>query len=171
MVENCDSPKIVKIPYTKCRFLVILRPFSPMYIFLFQDGGGCFLLVHSKRRFLRKRWALTCPKQVIQFPAKLLILAIFGYLVPHSKSIFSMYRQTFKKFLVVYLEKVDRIIGVNFELSVSSGLRGGSRFAFRQFPKTVTLASCNFVGRPIVACYACSIICFHFSQYWVFDWW
>ena len=166
MVEKCDFPQIVKILSTKIRFLVILRPFSPMYIFL---SGRRWLFPVSTFKaeiFNEKMSSLTGLKKVIQFPAKVLILAISGYLGPHSKSIFSMYRQNFKKSLVVFLEKVVRNIGLNFELSISSGLRGGgSRFAIRHFPKTVTLASCYFVGRPIVACYACSIVSFHFSQY------
>ena len=40
---------------------------------------------------------------------------------------------------------------------------GGSRFVSRRFPKSVILASSNFVGRPFVACYACSIVYFHSS--------
>ena len=28
------------------------------------------------------------------------------------------------------------------------------------FPKSVILASCNFVGRPFVACYACVLLLF-----------
>ena len=54
-----------------------------------------------------------------------MILAIFGYLGPHSKSIFSTYKQNFQKFLVIFLEEVSRNIVLNFELSDSSGLRGG----------------------------------------------
>ena len=40
---------------------------------------------------------------------------------------------------------------------------GGSGFASRHFPKSVTLACCNIPGRPFVACYACSIVLLFFS--------
>ena len=46
---------------------------------------------------------------------------------------------------------------------LSSKSAGGSRFPSRHFPKSVTLASCNFVGRPFSARYACSIVNFHSS--------
>ena len=49
-----------------------------------------------------------------------------------------------------------------FELSISKKLRGDSRFASRRFPKTKTLAKYSFVGRPFVACYACSTVYFLF---------
>ena len=64
-------------------------------------------------------------KKVIQFSAKVPILAIFDYLGPHSKSIFSTYRQNFKKSLVCFLGDVVRNFVLNFELSISAGLRGG----------------------------------------------
>ena len=52
---------------------------------------------------------------------------------------------------------------LNFELSIFKKVRGGgSRFASRHFPKSVNLASCNFVGRPFAACYASSIVILHF---------
>ena len=92
----------------------------------------------------------------------MLILAIFDYLGPHSKSIFSTYRQNFKKSLVSFLGEVVRNFVWNFEFSISSGLRGGSRFAGRHFPKTVILASYNFAGRPFIACYACFFVFFPF---------
>ena len=53
---------------------------------------------------------------------------------------------------------------LNFQLSIFKKVRGGSRFASRHFPKSVNLASCNFVGRPFVACYACSIVILHSAQ-------
>ena len=59
---------------------------------------------------------------------------------------------------------------LNFGLSISSGLRGGgSRFASQHFPKSMILASCNFLGRPIVACYAYSYVIILFFQLGAFD--
>ena len=66
-------------------------------------------------------------KKVIQFSAKVLILAIFGYLGPPSKSILSTYRQIFKKSSVSFLGDVVGNIVVNLETSISDGLRGWGR--------------------------------------------
>ena len=122
------------------------------------------MLVHSWTSILTKRLALwLVSREVIQFSAKVPILAIFDYLGPRSKSIFSTYRQNFKKSLVSFLGEVVRNIVLNFEPSISSGLRGGCRFASRHFPRPVILASCNFVGRPFIACYACSVVIFYSS--------
>ena len=49
----------------------------------------------------------------------------FGYLGPPLKSIFSMYKQNFEKSPVSFLGEVVRKFGLNFELSISCGLRGG----------------------------------------------
>ena len=54
-------------------------------------------------------------------------------------------------------------IVLNFQLSIFKKVRGGSRFASRHFPKSMILASCNFAGRPFVACCACSIVILHSS--------
>ena len=56
------------------------------------------------------------------------------------------------------MEKVDKNLVLNFEFSVFKKVRGASPFASRHFPKSVILASCNFVGWPFVASYACSIV-------------
>ena len=52
---------------------------------------------------------------------------------------------------------------LGFQLYIFKKVRGGSRFASRHFPKPVILASFNFVGRPFVACCACSVVIFHSS--------
>ena len=54
MVEKGDFLKVVKIPYPKNRFLVILRPFFKRMI-IFQGGGGFFLLIHSSKSILTNR--------------------------------------------------------------------------------------------------------------------
>ena len=46
--------------------------------------------------------SLAVSKKVIQFSAKLPILAIFGYLGPPLKSIFLMYKQNFAKSSVTF---------------------------------------------------------------------
>ena len=78
------------------------------------------------------------------------------FLVP-LRPFFSTWGKNFKKSLERLLEEVVRNIMLNFQLSIFKKVRGGSRFASRHFPKSVNLASCKFVGRPFVACYACSI--------------
>ena len=104
-------------------------------------------------------------KKVIQFSAKKPILTSLDYLGPHSKVIFSTHRQNFEKSSVIFQGEVVGKIVLSFGLPISAGLRGGaSRFASRHFPKSVILASCNFVGRPFVACYACSIVTLQSSQ-------
>ena len=81
-------------PYPKNRFLVTLRSFFPR--FFFQDKGGFFpVSTLEKEYFILKKSSLACLKKVIYFPAKVPILAIFGYLGPRSKSISSSYRQNF----------------------------------------------------------------------------
>ena len=103
-------------------------------------------------------------KKVIQFSAKVPILSIFDYLGPPSKSIFSTYRQIFENSSVSVLWEVVKNAVLNFELSVFEKVRGGAtRFASGHFPKSVILASGNFMGRPFAACYACSIGIFHSS--------
>ena len=84
-------------------------------------------------------------------------------------SIYSTYRENFKKSLERLLEKLVENVMLSFELSISSDLRKGSRSASRHFPKSVILASCDFVGRPFVACHVCSIVIFIFSHYSVFN--
>ena len=69
----------------------------------------------------------------------------------------------FQKTLFCFVGKIVRNIVLNFELSISAGLRGG-RFASRHFPKSVILTSFIFVGRPFLACYACSTVIVLFSQ-------
>ena len=105
-------------------------------------------------------------KKVIEVSAKVLILDFFDYLGPNSKSIFSTYKQNFRKYLVSFLEEVVRNIVFNFQFSIFKKVRrgGASRFARRPFLYSVILASCNLVGRPFVACHACSSVTFHSSR-------
>ena len=140
--------------------------FSSTYNFF--QGGVLFSCYSTQEQLILRKDELCSwsQKKVIQFSAKVLILAIFDHLGPPSKSIFSTYKQNFKKSLVGFLGKIVRNIEKFFELPIFKRLRrgGASRFASRLFPKSVTLASCKFVERPIIACYAYSIVIFHFSQ-------
>ena len=101
MVEKGNFLQLVKTPYSKNRFLVILRSiFSTCIIF---SGRGRFYLLSTfeEEYFDEKKSSLAGLIKVIQFPAETLILANFDYLGPHSKSIFSTCRQNFKKRLEV----------------------------------------------------------------------
>ena len=74
----------------------------------------------------------------MKYPAKVPILAILDYLGPSSKSVFSTYRQSFKKSSVPVLGEVVKNIVLNFEVSIIKKVRGASCFACRHFPKSVT---------------------------------
>ena len=160
MVEKCDFLKVVKIPCPKNQFLVTLRSFFSTYKFF--PGRGWYFpnSTFKKEYFNEKMSTLAGLKKSYSIYRKIPILAIFDYLGPPSKSIFSTYRQNFKKSSVKFLGEVVSSIVLNFELCISSGLRGGSRFASRHFPKTAILAMCNFVRRPFKACYTCLIVIF-----------
>ena len=146
------------------RFLVTLRSFFSTYKFFLGRGWFFPVSTFKEEYFNEKMSSLAGLKKVIQFYAKVPILAIFDYLGPPSKSIFSTYRQNFEKSSVCFLGGIVRNIVLNFQLSIFKKVRGGSRFASRHFPKSVILASRNIVGRPFVACYACSIGILHSSQ-------
>ena len=95
--QKCDFPKVVKIPCSKNRFLVILRSIFSTYNF-FSGRGWLFPVITFEEKYFNElsSWF---QKQVIQFSVKGPILAIFGYLGPFSKSFFSTYRQNFQKIL------------------------------------------------------------------------
>ena len=160
MVEKSDFLKVVTIPYPKNRLLVILRSLFSTFKF-FPRAGVVFPVSTIKEEcFNEKMTSVAGLKKRYFFSAKVVIFAIFGYLGQPSKSIFSTYRQCFKKSLVSFLEEVVRNTALRFQLSIFEKVRGGSRFASRHLPKTVILVSCNFVGWPFVASYACSIVVF-----------
>ena len=129
--------------------------------------GGYFLLVHSKGSFWTKKTSSLSglKKKLFNFPQKYRFWPFLATWV----HLFSTCGKYFKKSLENLLQEVVRNIVLSFEPSICSGLRGGSRFASRHFPKSVILASCNFVGRPFVACYACSFDIFHSLQYHAFN--
>ena len=124
MVEKRDSLKIVEIPCPKNRFLVNLGSFFSTYKFFRGQGWLISVSTFKCKYFNKKVSSLAGLKKVIQFSAKLLILAIFGYLGPLSRSIFSTYRQSFEKSLVCFLGEVVLNILSNFELCIFSDLHG-----------------------------------------------
>ena len=86
---------------------------------------GCFLLCTTTVEYFNgKMSSIASLKKVIQFAAEILILAIFGYLGPYSKSIYSMYRQNFKKSSVCFFGKVVRNVILKFEFSIFKKVRG-----------------------------------------------
>ena len=59
VVEKCDFLKVVKIPYPKNRFLVILRSFSQRIIFSQSAGGGSIRVTMFKEvSFIEKKSSL-----------------------------------------------------------------------------------------------------------------
>ena len=139
MVEKIHFLQVVNFSYPKNRFLVSLRSFFSAY----KSFPGRVSLIPvstcETEDFSKKMNSLACLKKVIYFPSKLPKLAIFGYLVPPSKSIFSRYRQNSKNSLFKFLENVVRNMVLYLEFSIFAGLRWGNRFACRLFPKSVNL--------------------------------
>ena len=129
MVEKCDFLKVVKFQYPKTQFLVSLRSFFSTYKIF--PGRGWFFPVSTFKGeyFNEKMSSLAALKKVIHFSAKVLILAIFDYLGPLSRSISSTFRQIFKKSSVSFLGEVVRNIVLKFRLSIFKKVRGGSPFA------------------------------------------
>ena len=107
------------------------------------------------RVFYQKDELSSCSqKKGIQFSAKVLILAIFDYLGPPSKSISSTYRQNLKKSLVSFLGEVVRNFVLNFGLSLSAGLREGQPFCKSIFSKIRDFSLLQCCGAAI-----CSLLC------------
>ena len=124
MSKKNDFLQVVKIPFRKNRFLVILRPFFSTYWFFLELGWLFAVSTFTAKYFNGKMSSLAGLKKVIQFSAKVPILANFGYLGPPLKSIFSTYMQNFEKSSVSFLEEVVRNIVLNFGLSIFKKLRG-----------------------------------------------
>ena len=125
MIIKYDFLKVVKIPYPKNRFLVTLRPFFSTYIFF--SGRGWFfpVIILKLKYFNEKLSSLAGLKKSCSLFRKRTDFDHFDYLGPLSKSIFSTYRQIYKKISVSFLRKVVRNIVVIFGLSISAGLWGG----------------------------------------------
>ena len=164
MVKKCDFLKVVKIPYPKNRFLVNLRSFFSTYI-IFPGRGWFFSVSTFKEKYFNEKKSSLAgrKKKLFNFLQKYRFWPFLTASV-HIQSRFSQRKgKISEKSLVSFLGQVVRNIVLNFQLSIFKKVRGGSRFASRHFPKSVILASCNFVGRPFVACYACSIVILHSS--------
>ena len=123
MFKKCDFLKVVKIPYPKNRFLVNLRSFFSTYK-IFGARGWLYPVSTFKEEYLHEIVSSLVSKKVIQFSAKVLILATFDDLGPPSKSIFSTYRQKFKKSLVTFVGEFVKNKVLKFELSIFKKVRG-----------------------------------------------
>ena len=124
MVEKCNFLKVVKFSYPKNRFFVNLRSFFSTYIFFPGRGWYFPVSICQEEYFNENMSSLAGVKKVILFSKKVPMLAIFDYLGPPSKSIFSTYRQKFKKSLVSLLGKIVRNIVFNLELCIFKKERG-----------------------------------------------
>ena len=123
---------------------------------------GNFLLAHSKRSILTKRWALwLVSKKSYSLFRKGIDFGHFWLLGSTFKVDFLNVQSKLQKILGQFPGQVVRNILWNFGISISAGLRGVSRFASRHFPKSLILASWKSVRLPFVACYTCSIVIFH----------
>ena len=110
MVKKGDFLKVVKIPYPINRFLFTSRSFFSTY--KLSPGRGFLFPVSTFKEeyFNEKMSSLAGLKKFIQFSAKVPIWANFDYLGPPSKSIFSIYRQNFKKSLISVLGRLLRTL-------------------------------------------------------------
>ena len=94
--------------------------FPNVYIFPWR-GWLLPVSAFKEEYFNEKMSSLAGLKKVLQFSAKVPILAIFGYLGPPSKSISSKYRQNFGKSSVSFLGQVVGNIVLNFDQFYSIG--------------------------------------------------
>ena len=165
MVENCDFLIVVKIPYPKNRFLVSLRSFFSTYKFF--PGRGWFFPVSTFKGefFGEKVGSLAGLKKGYSIFLKSTDIGHFWLPGSTFKVVFLNVHAEFEKSSNIFLGEVVWNIVLEYGLSIFKKVRGGaSRFASRHFPKSVILANCNFVGRPFIACYACSNVIFHSIQ-------
>ena len=163
MVEKCNFLKGVKIPYQKNRFLVTLRAFFSTYKF-FPGRGWYFPVSTSKEEYFSEKMSSLAglPKN-IQFSAKLPFWPFLTTWVHFQSRVSQRTGKISENPQSISRGKVVRNIVLFFQFSIFKKVRGGSPFATRHFPKSVILASCTSVGRPFVACCACSIAIFHSS--------
>ena len=125
MVKKCIFLKVVKIRNPKKRFLVNLRSFFITYkVFL---GRGWFFSVSALKDecFNEKTSCLAVLKKSYSIFRK---SNDFGHFWLHGStfrvSIFSTYRQNFKKSLVIFSREVVWKILLNFQLSIFKKVRG-----------------------------------------------
>ena len=165
LVKKCYFLKVVKIPWPKNRFLVNLRSFFSTYK-IFRGRGWFFPVSTFKDEYFNEKMSsLAGFKKSYSIFRK---STDFGHFWPPGSTFKVDLLNLQAKFRNVLSHfpggEVVRNIVLNFGLSIFKKVRGGaSRFASRHFPKSVILASCNFVRRPFLACYSCSIVIFHFS--------
>ena len=130
----------------------------------FQCGGGLyFLLLHSKRNILTKKWTLYLVSTKISPISRKrnLFLVLSDFLGPASKSVFLIYRQKNEKMLSQFPGGGcwdHRVRLWDFDFWPAWG--GVSRFASQFSEKTVVLVSCNSIGRHFVAFWARYFWCF-----------
>ena len=98
IVGKGDFLHVVKISFEKNRFFFILRHLFHTYKKLFLGQGWFFPVGTFKDKcFYEKLTSLASLNSFFYFPAKVPILAIFGYLDPFSQTIFSMWTENFMK--------------------------------------------------------------------------
>ena len=164
-VEKCDFLEVVKIPHPKNRFLVILRSFLSTYKFF--PGRRWLIPVSTFKEeyFDEKMTSLAGLEKSYPTICKNTDFDHFCLLGSTFKVDFLNVREKLQKFLWKFVREGCYKHYVDFwALYLFWSAWGGSRFESRHFPQSVILASCSFLGRPFVACYACSIVIFHSSQ-------
>ena len=125
MVEKSDFLKVVKIPCSKNRILVILRSFFSTFKF-FPGRWWLFPVSKLKREYFKEKTSsLAGLEKSYSIFCKSTNFGHFRLPDTTSKSISSTYRQNFRKSLVYFLGEVVWNIVLIFEFSISAGLRRG----------------------------------------------
>ena len=167
-VKICRFPQVIKIPYPKNQFLVTLRSSLSTYNF-FLGRGWLFPVSTFKKEYFQRKNELSSwsQKKSFNFPQKYWFWPFLPIYV-HLQSRFSQRTgknsKTPVSISVCFVSNVYCVKFWAFYLFWPAR-EGASRFASQHFPVTVNLASCKIVGRPFVACYACSFVYFHLSLF------
>ena len=115
---------ISKISISAKLILMALRSILSMYNF--SRAGVVFFVCAFRNNYINEKMSsLAGLGKITQSLVKVPILAIFGYLGPHIKPMFTMKRQNFKISLACLLKTVARNIVLLFELSIFEKLSGG----------------------------------------------
>ena len=124
MVEKCDFPQVVILPYLKIPALVTVRSFFSTHKY-FPERMVVFCLYIQKNVFEHKNEHSSWSQQkTTQFSRKVLQLDILNYLGSASKLIFSTYREICEKSLDRFLGECVRNNLLIFELPIIKNCGG-----------------------------------------------
>ena len=159
MVEKCDFLQVVRNLYLQN------RSFPGRGSFIFPKRGWLFPVSTFKGEYFNEEMSfLAGLKKNYSISRKSTDFGRFWLPGSTFKVDFLHVGNNFQKIFGTLLRESCSEHYVKFWAFYLFWPAGGNRFASWHFPESAILASCNFVGRPFVACYACPIVFFHFSQ-------